>query len=126
MKFIITTGRPSITTHPKSQLVTSNMNINLYCEGVGEGTTKYQWKRSKVNESRWMTISNDNNNKYVVKNLQHSERFICIVSNKAGETESEIATLTLSKCTAQSIYAVLPCSRKHQQQKTLVDAAVYD
>ena len=113
---MITTGRPSITIHPKSQLVTSNMSINLDCEGVGLGTVKYQWERSKVNESQWMTISDGNSNRYVVSNLQHSERFRCIVSNEAGETESEIATLTiLGKCTAQSIYIVLPCSRKHQQ-----------
>ena len=114
MKFMITTGRPSITIHPKSQLVTSNMSIDLHCEGVGLGTIKYQWERSNVNESQWMTISDGNNDRYVVKNLQHSEKFRCIVSNEAGETESEIVTLTvLSKYTAQSIYIGLPCSTKH-------------
>ena len=116
MKFMFTTGRPSITIHPKSQLVTSNMSTDLHCEGVGLGTIKYQWERSNVNERQWMTISDGNNDRYVVKNLQHSEKFRCIVSNEAGETESEIATLTvLSKCSAQSIYIVLPYSRKHQQ-----------
>ena len=101
MKFMITTGPPSITIHPKSQLITSNMTINLDCEGISSGTIKYQWERCTVNESQWMTISDGSSRRFVVNNLQHSEQFRCIVSNEAGETESEIATLTvLSKCTA--------------------------
>ena len=107
MKLMITTGRPNIAIHPKSQFVTSNMSIILDCKGVGSGTIKYQWERSKVNESQWMTISDGSNRRYVVNNLQQSERYRCIVSNEAGETESNMATLTvLSKCTAQSIFTL--------------------
>ena len=94
------TGQPDIIIHPKSQLVTSDMSINLDCEATGLGTIKYQWESSESNESMWMPINNSNSKTLGVKNLQQSEQFRCIVSNEAGETISEIATLTvLSKHT---------------------------
>ena len=97
---MIVIDRPNIKTHPKSQLVTSYMSINLDCEGDGLGKIKYQWEYRKSNESQWMTIDNSNTTRLVVKNLQQSEQFRCIVSNEAGEIESEIGTLTvLSKYT---------------------------
>ena len=111
---MIATGRPTITIHPKSQLVISHMSISLDCTGIGLGTIEYQWESSKINESQWITIDNNSSKRLVVKNLQQSERFRCIVSNEAGGIGSKIATLTvLSKCTAQSIYFVLLHSTKH-------------
>ena len=106
-------GQPDITIHPKSQLVTSYMSIYLDCEVTGLGTIKYQWEFSEGNESLWMNISNSNSKRLVVKNLQESEEFRCIVSNEAGETVSKIATLTvLSEYTVQSIHTALPYSTK--------------
>ena len=42
-----------------------------------------------------MNISNSNSRKLVVRTLEQSEQFRCIVSNDAGETSSNIAIITV-------------------------------
>ena len=99
----IIVGRPTVTTHPDSQLVTSNMSITLDCEGTGLRTDgksiEYQWESSNINGGNWMTIDNSNGKQLVVKNLKQSEQYRCVVYNDVGSRPSNIATITvLSKC----------------------------
>ena len=89
------TGPPTITTHPTSQLVTSNMNITLDCEGTGRGSITYQWETSSINGGQWMNISNSNNRTLVVGTLEQSQQYRCVVSNEAGSTRSNVATVTV-------------------------------
>ena len=99
----IIVGRPTVTTHPDSQLVTSNMSITLDCEGTGIRTDgkpiEYRWENSNNHGENWMTIDNSNGQRLVVKNLEQLEQYRCVVSNDVGGTPSNIATVTvLSKC----------------------------
>ena len=89
------TGPPSVTTHPSSQLVISNMNITLDCEGTGRGSITYQWETSNINRGQWMHISNSNTTELVVGTLEQSQQYRCVVSNEAGNTRSNVATVTV-------------------------------
>ena len=99
----IIVGRPTVTTHPDSQLVTSNMSITLDCDGndtrTGNISIEYEWQNSNINGGNWITIDNSNSKKLVVKNLEQSEQYRCVVSNDVDGTPSNVAVITvLSKC----------------------------
>ena len=91
----MSTGPPTITTHPTSQLTTVSMSVSLNCEGTGRGSITYQWQTRNINGGQWYDISNNNNRRLVVSNLQESQRYRCVVSNEAGRTRSNVATVTV-------------------------------
>ena len=70
------------------------MSVTLNCEGIGGGSIAYQWTRS-INGGQWSIISNSNNRRFVVSNLQESQQYRCVVSNEAGGTRSDVATVTV-------------------------------
>ena len=88
-------GPPTITTHPTSQLITVSMRITLDCEGTGRGSITYQWETSNINGGQWMNISDSNNKTLVVRNLEQSQQYRCVVSNEAGSTRSHVANITV-------------------------------
>ena len=90
----VSTGPPTITTHPTSQLTTVSMSGTLNCEGTGRGSIKYQWQTTSQ-KGNWRNIKNNNNRKLVVRNLQESQQYRCVVSNEAGGTRSDVATVTV-------------------------------
>ena len=101
------TGRPTITTHPTSQLTNVSMSVTLDCEGTGRGSITYHWTTKQINK-RWMKINNSNNKRYVVRNLEQSQQYRCVVSNEAGSTRSNVATITLlSKLYICQCHAIL-------------------
>ena len=89
------TGPPTITTHPTSQLTNISMSVTLDCEGTGRGSITYQWKISNINGGQWMNISDSNSKTLVVRNLEQSQQYRCVVSNEAGSTRSDIAIVTI-------------------------------
>jgi len=89
------TGSPTIMSHPTSQLTNISMNITLDCEGTSRGSITYHWEIGNINEEQWVNISNSNSNKLVVRNLQYTQRYRCVVSNEAGSTRSNITTITV-------------------------------
>ena len=89
------TGPPTITTHPTSQLTNVSMSVTLDCEGTGRGSITYHWETSNINGGQWMNISNSNTRRLVVRNLEQSQQYRCIVSNEAGSTRSNVATVTV-------------------------------
>ena len=98
------TGPPIITTHPTSQLTNISMSVTLDCEGTGRGSITYQWETSNINGGQWTNISDSNNKTLVVRNLEQSQQYRCVVSNEAGSTISDVATVTvLSK------YVIINC-----------------
>jgi len=100
-------GHPTITTHPTSQLISVNMIVTLNCEGTGRGSITYQWQTRNINGRQWSDISISNNRRLVVKNLQESQQYTCVVYNEAGGTRSNVATITvLSKPQIQSMIYV--------------------
>ena len=98
----VSTGPPTITTHPTSQLTTISMRVTLNCEGTGRGSITYQWQARNINGGQWSVISNSNNRRLsnnsrrlVVRNLQESQQYRCVVFNEAGGTRSYVATVTV-------------------------------
>ena len=89
------TGPPSITIHPSSQLVTSNMNITINCEGTGKGSITYQWETSNIIGLQWIFIGSNNSKTLVVGTLEQSQQYRCVVSNEVGSTRSNVATVTV-------------------------------
>ena len=76
------------------------MTITLICEGAGRGSITYHWETSDINGGEWMNISNSNTKALIVRNLEKSQQYRCVVSNEAGSTRSDVAIITvLSKCT---------------------------
>ena len=95
----VSTGPPTIITHPTSQLTTVSMSVTLNCEGTGRGSITYQWQTRNINGRQWSDISYSNNRRLFVRNLQESQQYRCVVSNEAGRTSSNSAIVTvLSKC----------------------------
>ena len=89
----VSTGPPTITTYPTSQLTTAGMSVTLNCEGTGRGSITYQWQSRNINGRRWNDSSN--NRILVVGNLQDSQQYRCVVSNEAGETTSNVTTISV-------------------------------
>ena len=71
------------------------MSVTLDCEGTGRGSITYHWETSNINGGQWMNISNSNRKRYVVRNLEQSQRYRCVVSNEAGSTRSDAAAITV-------------------------------
>ncbi|XP_065885723.1 hemicentin-1-like isoform X3 [Dysidea avara] len=92
-------GPPTMTIHPTSQLTTVSMSVTLNCEATGRGSITYQWHTRNINEGQWSNISNSNNRGLVVRNLQESQQYRCVVSNEADGTRSNVATVTVLKIT---------------------------
>ena len=91
----LSTGLPTITTHPTSQLTTVSVSVTLNCEGTDRGSITYQWQTKNINGGQWSDISNSTNRTLVVSNLQESQQYRCVVSNEAGGTRSNVATVTV-------------------------------
>ena len=90
----VSVGRPIIKAHPTSQLTTVSMSVTLNCEGTGRGSITYLWQNRNINGGQWRNIRS-NNRRLVVSNLQESQQYRCVVSNEAGETTSNVATVTV-------------------------------
>ena len=91
----VSTGPPTITTHPTSQLTTVSRSVTLNCEGIGRGSVTYQWQARNINGGQWRYISNSNNKRRDLSNLQESQQYSCVVSNEAGGTRSNVATVAV-------------------------------
>ena len=103
MMIQVFTGPPTITTHPASHLTNVSVSVTLDCEGTGRGSITYQWETSNINGGQWMNISNSNSSRFVVGTLEESQQYRCVVSNEAGSTRSNVATVTvLSKLYAST------------------------
>ena len=89
------TGPPTITTRPTDQLINVSMSVTLRCKGTGRGSVTYHWEISNINGGQWMNISDSNNRRLVVRNLGQSQQYRCVVSNEAGSTRSNVATVTV-------------------------------
>ena len=85
---------PDVTTHPTDKLTKASMSITLDCEGTGRGSITYHWE-TNINGGQWMKISNSNSRRLSVENLEQSQQYRCVVSNEAGSTRSDVATVNV-------------------------------
>ena len=88
------TGPPTIKIHPTSQLTNVSMSVTLKCRATGRGSITYHWETSNINGGQWMNINSSKRN-FIVENLRQSQQYRCVVSNEAGSTRSDVATITL-------------------------------
>ena len=95
MMIQVSTGPPTIKTHPGSQTITVDMRVTLNCEGTGRGSLTYQWQTRNINGRQWSDISNSSNRRLVVSNLLESQQYRCVVSNEAGRIRSNVATVSV-------------------------------
>ena len=79
-------------THPKSHVVTVGMTVSLYCN-VSGSVTSHGWEMKSTNGDLWSIISNSNNYKYDVRNIQQSKQYRCIAGNEIGTVASNAATI---------------------------------
>jgi len=70
------------------------MSVTLNCEGTGRGTITYQWQTRNISEAQWRNIGNKII--LIVSNLHRPQQYRCVVTNEAGETTSDVATVTIS------------------------------
>ena len=105
-------GPPTIIVQPVSQLISVGMNVALNCEGTGRGSIMYQWETYR---KQWRAIrSNANGKIFTARNLQESQQYRCVISNEAGETISNNATvIVLSKSFYVVWTSMLYCNRDH-------------
>ena len=110
MMTLVFTGPPTITTHPASQLTNVSISVTLDCEGTGRGSITYQWETSNINGGQWTIISSSNNSTFVVGTLEQSQQYRCVVSNEAGSTRSNVATITVL---SKHLNYIINCSSLH-------------
>ena len=86
----------ALSLHPTDQLTSNKMAAKpLNCETTGRGSITYQWQTSNISGVQWMNISNSNSSTLVVGTLEQSQQYRCVVSNEAGSTRSNVATVTV-------------------------------
>ena len=83
-----------ILTHPNSHIVTVGMTVSLYCNVSGT-VASYIWEMRSTNGGSWSRISNSNNYKYDVRNIQQSKQYRCVAGNDAGSVTSKAATIQI-------------------------------
>ena len=86
---------PTIVTHPIDMVTNASESVTLNCKGTGGGSLTYQWETSDVMKDQWKEISNSNGEILVIRNLEKSERYRCIVSTEVGSAVSNASTVTL-------------------------------
>ena len=95
--FICVTGPPIFLTHPTSHIVIVGMNVTLYCNVSSAVRPSFVWER-RTDGSSWERIDKTQSYKYVVRNIQQTQQYRCVVGNYAGTLVSNPATIeVLSK-----------------------------
>ena len=73
------------------------MNVTLYCNVSSVVSVSFVWERI-TNSSSWERIPNTQSYKYVVRNIQQTQQYRCVIGNDAGALVSNPATIeVLSK-----------------------------
>ena len=83
---------PIFLTHPNSQVVTVGMTVSLYCSASGT-VVSYGWEVKSITGGSWSSISNSNNKKYDVRNIQQSKQYRCVAGYDTGSVASNVATI---------------------------------
>jgi len=72
------------------------MNVTLNFEGTDIGSITYQWETRNISGGKWSKITDSNDTgELVVRNLQESQQYRCVVSNETGGTTSDVAIVTV-------------------------------
>ena len=102
------TSKPVITTQPKSQTVAEGGSAKFTVTATG--ATAYQWQYRSSSSASWSNCSNGKSASLTVeaKAYRSGYQYRCQVSNAAGTTVSETATLTV---VAKPVITTQPISK---------------
>jgi hypothetical protein len=97
----LTCTKPSITTHPQSQTISTSQSATLNVIATGTSPLSYQWYRGSKGDTS-SPISGATSNSYTTPPLTSTTSYWVRVGNSCGSTDSNTATVTIS-CTAPTI-----------------------
>jgi glucose/arabinose dehydrogenase len=83
---------PSIITQPVSQTVTEGNAVSFTLAATGSAPLSYQWLKNNV----IIAGANSNSYSFTSASTDNGAKFKCIVSNSAGSTTSNEATLSVN------------------------------
>ena len=89
-------SKPTITAQPQDQTAAAGETVQFTV--AAEGAVSYQWQFKKPTDETWSNCSNGTGATLSVeaKAYRNGYRYRCRVTNAAGTTVSEAATLTVS------------------------------
>ena len=104
-------AKPVITTQPKSQTVAAGGTATFTVAATGEGLT-YQWRYRTANGTTWYNATATGNKTATLKVPVTASKdgyvYCCRVTNAAGTTVSQWATLTVKKEAAKPVITTQP------------------
>ena len=96
MSYIIIFNRSThYLTHPTDDVINATTSTTLHCETSSTENHEYHWENNHEDERQWRKIQGSNGGNLIVRNLPYSEKYRCIVTNDAGSTVSNTATVFL-------------------------------
>lgn len=85
---------PSITAQPTSQIRIKGEEMALSVAAVGKGPLSYQWMKHGEPVTHPLMSGATTPNLYTIAvQIEHEGSYKCVVSNKAGSVDSEVAQL---------------------------------
>jgi hypothetical protein len=98
--------KPAIVTQPQNQKVVAGATATFSATATGGGLS-YQWEVEAPGGSSFTSITGATSASYttpVTTVLQSGAQYICVVTNTAGSTSSNAATLTVTPAPASTNY----------------------
>jgi hypothetical protein len=104
---------PSITQHPASQTVTQGQPVTFTVAASSALPISYQWQKMDSGTTTWVNITGATSASFTIGGTaaaDNGDQFRCVVSNSAGSTNSNAATLTVTTNTAPSPTIAAPAA----------------
>jgi hypothetical protein len=96
---------PTITQQPSNQTVPADGTANFTITATGSGTLTYQWQKNSSNLSNGGHYSGCTTTTLTISTADTNDEadYRCIVSNEAGSTTSNQASLTVTTCSTPTL-----------------------
>lgn len=93
----LTSVKPAIAWQPEDKTASAGWTVNFFVTAHGTAPLAYRWEKDGVDLTDGGKISGATTDSLIIGNVQESEEgvYTCYVSNAAGETASNSATLTV-------------------------------
>ena len=112
---------PTITGHPTNSTVNEGQTATFSVSATGSGTLTYQWKKNGTNVTGGSGGTTSSYTTPVTYLADSGSQFSCVVSNAAGSTPSNAATLTVTMDTGRTYMIVALSSGAVSYSQTVPD-----